>query len=103
MPLHDWSELSGWEGVHDIWIVELLRWIKPRLPPDYRAYVGSSPALAIEAAAERPHVVVRQWLPDATPESRFPDSSQNAEEPAPDEEVATITLDPQTGAMKTHP
>ena len=31
MPLHDWSKLPGWEGVHDIWIVELLRWIKPRL------------------------------------------------------------------------
>ena len=59
MPLHDWSELSGWEGVHDIWIVELLRWIKPRLPPDYRAYVGSCPALAIGTAAERPDVAVK--------------------------------------------
>lgn len=96
MSLHDWSGLSGWEGVHDIWIVELLRWIKPRLPPDYRAYVGSSPALAIGAVAERPDVAVRQWLPEPAPESRFPASFQGAEEPAPDEEVATITLDPQT-------
>ena len=64
MPLHDWSELSGWEGVRVIWIVELLRWIKPRLPPNYRAYVGSSPALAIGAGAERPDVAVREWRPE---------------------------------------
>jgi len=94
--LHDWSELSGWKGVRDIWIVELLRWIKPRLPPDYRAYVGSSPALAIGAAAERPDVAVRQWLPEPTRENHFSAAAQGAEEPAPDEEVAPITLDPQT-------
>lgn len=97
MPLHDWSELSGWEGVHDIWIVELLRWIKPRLPPDYRAYVGSSPALAIGAGVERPDVAVREWRPEPpAPEHPSPASAQAIEEPAPDEEVATITLDPQT-------
>ena len=96
MPLHDWSELSGWEGVHDIWIVELLRWIKPRLPPDHRAYVGSSPALAIGAGVERPDVAVREWRPEPAPERLSPASAQAIEEPAPDEEVATITLDPQT-------
>ena len=32
MPLHDWAALAGWEGVHQVWIVELLYWIKPRLP-----------------------------------------------------------------------
>jgi hypothetical protein len=51
MPLHDWSELSGWEGVHDVWIVELLRAIKPQLPDEYRAYIGSAPALAIGATS----------------------------------------------------
>ena len=25
MPLHDWNALSGWEGVHHLWIGELLR------------------------------------------------------------------------------
>ena len=96
MPLHDWSDLPGWEGVHDIWIVELLRWIKPRLPPDHRAYVGSSPALAIGAGVERPDVAVREWRPEPAPERLSPASAQAIEEPAPDEEVATITLDPQT-------
>ncbi len=96
MPLHDWSELSGWEGVHDIWIVELLRWIKPRLPRDYRAYLGSSPALAIGSAAERPDVAVRQWLPEPVSQSPLSPSAQVSAEPEPDEEVATITLDPQT-------
>jgi hypothetical protein len=37
MPLHDWNDLAGWDGVHNIWIVELLRWIRPRLPEGYRA------------------------------------------------------------------
>src|SRR5438477_313564 len=99
MPLHDWTGLTGWEGVHDIWIVELLRWIKPRLPQGYRAYLGSTPALAVGALAERPDVAVRQWLPEPPPE---PPSQQ--ELPAqrdssldePDEEIATLTLDPQT-------
>lgn len=101
MPLHDWTHLSGWEGVHDIWIVELLRWIKPKLPPDYRAYIGSAPALAIGAGAERPDVAVRQWLPEPVPTNDSTSSPPAAEEPEPDEEVATITLDPQTALFVT--
>jgi hypothetical protein len=93
MPLHDWSELSGWDGVHDIWIVELLRWIKPRLPEQYRAYIGSSPALAIVAPTERPDVSVRQWLLEPPAESPTPEPVPEQSEP--DEEVATLTLDPQ--------
>ena len=27
MSLHDWSTLAGWDGVHQVWIVELLYWI----------------------------------------------------------------------------
>ncbi|HEY2584924.1 MAG TPA: hypothetical protein VGI81_04060 [Tepidisphaeraceae bacterium] len=27
MPLHDWAELSGWEGMHLLWMSEL-----PSLP-----------------------------------------------------------------------
>jgi len=96
MPLHDWSELSGWEGVHDIWIVELLRWIKPRLPVDYRAYVGSSPALAIGAGAERPDVAVRECRPEPGDTRPSGSLSEATDEPAPDVEVATLTLDPQT-------
>ena len=46
MPLHDWTELTGWDGVHQIWIVELLYWVKPRLPEGYRAYIGTTPTIA---------------------------------------------------------
>src|SRR5207237_2889662 len=99
MPLHDWNELAGWDGLRTIWIVELLRWIKPRLPEGYRAYLGSTPALAVGAMAERPDVAVRQWLPELPPE---PESQQDSAAQSdssvdePDEEIATLTLDPQT-------
>ena len=70
MPLHDWAALSGWEGVHQVWIVELLYWIKPRLPQGYRAYIGTTPAFAIGApAAERPDVGVRDWASGDDPQA----------------------------------
>jgi hypothetical protein len=40
MPLHEWSDRPGWRGMHHLWITELLRWVKPRLPVGYRAYIG---------------------------------------------------------------
>jgi hypothetical protein len=62
MPLHDWSALSGWDGVHQVWLVELLYWIKPRLPARYRAYIGTTPTFAIGApAGERLDLEVRDW------------------------------------------
>jgi hypothetical protein len=45
MPLHDWTVEAGWPTVHHVWLVELLRWIKPRLPVGYRAWIESSPML----------------------------------------------------------
>jgi hypothetical protein len=95
MPLHDWSETPGWEGVHNIWIVELLRWVKPRLPPDYRAYIGSSPTLVVGDLTERPDVAVRQWQSAQQDDAAAPAPSADGT-PEPDEEVAAITLDPQT-------
>ena len=59
MPRHDWHELSGWEGVRLVWIVDLLRWLQRRLPEGFRAYIGSTPALAIGAPAEHPDLHVR--------------------------------------------
>jgi hypothetical protein len=91
MPLHDWTSHSGWEGVHLLWIAELLHWVKPRLPTGYRAYVGSAPILAVGAPTEKPDVGVRQW-PDEQPQaSPLPESSASDE---PDEEIAVATLDP---------
>lgn len=88
MPLHDWSTLTGWEGLYDIWLVELLRYIKPQLPEGYRAHLGSSPAIGI-GANEKPDVAVRHWS-DST--GKTPEVQQSLLEP--DEEVATLTLEP---------
>jgi hypothetical protein len=102
MPLHDWNELAGWDGVHNIWIVELLRWIKPRLPAGYRAYIGSTPALTVGATQEKPDVAVRHWLPEPPPAPPEP-AGQDAELPQPDVVAATISLDPQTAVyVATH-
>ncbi len=54
MPLHDWTDRAGWEGVHHLWITELLRWIKPRLPAGYRAYIGAAPMLAVGRRPDAP-------------------------------------------------
>lgn len=95
MPLHDWTDRRGWEGVHHLWITELLRWVKPRLPAGYRAYIGSAPTVAIGAPSERPDVSVRQWSDDPKghgAEGAIPPLNDEA----PDEEVAVALLDPET-------
>src|SRR5277367_3631121 len=96
MPLHDWSALPGWDGVHQVWIVELLYCIKPRLPAGYRAYIGTTPTFAIGAPAEeRPDVGVRDWLaadgPQAAPTEQQPASPDDPAE-EPDQEFAVATL-----------
>ena len=71
MALHDWAELSGWDGVDQVWMVELLYWIKPRLPAGYRAYIGTTPTFAIGAPSNgKPDVDARymgrylEFVPD---------------------------------------
>jgi hypothetical protein len=95
MPLHDWSELQGWDGVHQVWIVELLYWVKPRLPQGYRAYIGTTPTFAIGAPGHRrPDVGVTNWpLPEsiqATPSIPSAVPGDLLEEP--DEEIAVGNL-----------
>ncbi|MFO0928895.1 MAG: DUF4058 family protein [Gemmataceae bacterium] len=88
MPLHDWKDERGWDGVHLLWLAQLLDWIQPRLPPGFRAYVGSVPALTLEAANGKPDVTVRGW--------RTGPGEGGQAALAPDREtVATFTLDPQ--------
>jgi hypothetical protein len=98
MPLHDWTEEKGWDSVHFLWLAHLLPWIKPRLPANYRAFVGSVPALLLDSTGERPDMAVRQWYPEtpAEPSSQqaLPLASDAVLE-EPDVEVATVTLDPQ--------
>lgn len=88
MPLHDWTDLPGWEGVHQIWIVELLYWLKPRLPAGYRAYIGTTPTFAIDAPPEdRPDPGVRNG-PGTAPKSETQTAASE-----PDQEVAVATLE----------
>lgn len=95
MPLHDWAELSGWDGVHQIWMVELLYALRDQIPPGYRAYISTTPTFAIGAPDDgRPDVGVRNW-PAGEPNST-PSSNPG---PEPDEEVAVATISADTALM----
>jgi hypothetical protein len=95
MPLHDWTDPAGWVGVHHTWITELLRWVKPRLPAGYRAYIGSAPLLALDAPSVRPDVGVQSWPSRNEPGSSEPTRTEGERDPLePDTEVAVSTLDP---------
>lgn len=91
MPLHDWNDERGWDGVHLLWLAQLLDWVQPRLPPGFRAYVGSVPALTLEGNNGKPDVTVRGWRSGGSETPSAPATAL-----APDREtVATFTLDPQ--------
>jgi hypothetical protein len=75
-------------------MVDLLRWIKPRLPAGYRAFIGSAPIVAVGGPDEKPDVSVRQWPADLPPQDA-PLAAEN-EEAEPDVEIALATLDPST-------
>lgn len=89
MPLHDWRDERGWDGVHLLWLAQLLDWVQPRLPAGFRAYVGSVPALTLETGNGKPDVTVRGWRGPTA--NRAPSSVL-----APDREtVAAFTADAQ--------
>ncbi len=92
MPLHDWSDRGGWEGVHHLWLAELLRWVKPRLPDGYRAFIGSPPTVAIGSVSERPDVAIRGWREEPPKGTVGP--AREGDTAAPDVELAVATLDP---------
>ncbi len=95
MPLHDWTNDAGWDGFHLLWIGHLFHHIKPRLPDEYRAYLGAMPALSV-ATPERPDVAVRHWLSEPPPMlPAAPAGQAESSTEAPDIEAATIVLDPQ--------
>ena len=93
MPLHDWKDDRGWDNVHLPWLAQLLDWVQPRLPPGYRAYAGSVPALTIDVPNGRPDVNIRQW--PAAPLEPAPSEPSVAGNEPDEETVATFTLDPQ--------
>ncbi len=96
MPLHDWTQDRGWDSVHFFWLGRLHQWIKPRLPPEFRAYIGSVPTLTVTGLTERPDVGVRHWLEEPPPEAASTPEldGPNASQEEPDIETATLTLDP---------
>lgn len=101
MPLHEWTDGMGWEGMHHLWLTELLRWVKPRLPEGYRAYIGSPPTIAVGAPPEKPDVGVHDWrsqLPRQQTTLTAARPEVNGQPPAPDEEIAVPSLE-QTPAL----
>ena len=102
MPLHEWADRPGWEGMHHLWITELLRWVKPRLPAGYRAYIGSAPLLAVGAPRGRPDVHVHRWPEDSLVEGggkEPPAPGLPGDGFEPDVEIAVATLDPGTALL----
>jgi hypothetical protein len=99
MPLHDWNDDRGWDGVHQYWITELSHWLRPRVPPSYRVYLGSVPALTLDWAPGRPDVAVREWSPPS------PTAAGNGQEAVgePDQQaVAVFDFDPQLAVHVYH-
>jgi hypothetical protein len=97
MPLHDWRDDRGWNSLHIVWQAQLLDWIQPRLPEGFRAYLGSVPALTIDANNGRPDLGVRRWTSEANGGTN---GAASASSPEPDTEaVAVFDLDPQTAVQ----
>lgn len=90
MPLHDWSDRYGWEGLHLFWMTEIARALRASLPPGYRAVIGSSPLVAISPAPAKPDVAVATNGP--APNGHTAHTSA----PEPDVEVAVATLEDET-------
>lgn len=85
MPLHDWTDLSGWEGMHIFWMTEIARALRGNLPPGYRAVIGSSPLVAVGVAPVKPDVAV-------TNGAHHPPAAPPTAELGPDVEIAVATL-----------
>jgi hypothetical protein len=90
MPLHDWTDDRGWSSLHLVWQAQLLDWVQARLPAGYRAYLGSVPALTIDAPG-RPDLGVHDWPGEP---ASAPAGGAALEPDA--EAVAVFDLDPQT-------
>jgi hypothetical protein len=92
MPLHGWSNEAYWSGFHIVWLVELLRNIKPQLPEGYRVYIGSYSRSGL-ATAIWPDIEVAVPI-HIVPASETDEPSATTDMP-PDEEVLIETIEPQ--------
>jgi hypothetical protein len=94
MPLHDWNTPKFWSGVHSLWLSELFRYVKPKLPHGYRAYLGTLPYLAIGVTNGDPDLTVTRTPPGpvhALP-GPGPDEGRQPDEIEPDVEALVATL-----------
>ena len=99
MPLHDWTKIGGWEGVHHSWMTEMLRWIKPRLPDGYRAFIGSTPRLSIGGSSSKPDLGVRSWTTIGA-ELRGPaGSTETGDGMEPDIEVSVASIETEAALL----
>lgn len=87
MPLHDWRDDRGWDSVHPLWQAQLIDWLQPRLPPHYRAFLGSVPGLSVGPTNGRPDVSVRNWQVPPAPAAAATTEAPDFEGPA------TLTVD----------
>jgi hypothetical protein len=86
MPLHDWTDRDNFDGLHIYWMTEIARQLRAKLPPGYRAVIGTSPTVSIGGDLRHPDVVVTNGTPHPAPPT--PTSVR-----APDAEVAvTMTV-----------
>ncbi len=92
MPLHDWTDLTNWESVHTFWMTEIARDLKSRLPPGFRAIIGSSPQVSIDSTRVKPDVSVTNGL--HTPKPIFNEVSTE-----PDMEVVVATMEEDLSVM----
>lgn len=70
MPLHDWTDRAGWEGMHTFWMTEIARALCGTLPPGYRAVIGSSPLVAVGVAPVKSDVAVTNGSNGSRPPTR---------------------------------
>ncbi len=92
MPLHDWTDRPGWEGMHIFWMTGIARGLRASLPPGYRAVIGSSPLVAVGAVPVKPDVAVTNGAPHPIP-------TPTATTREPDAEVAVATLQEDTSVL----
>jgi hypothetical protein len=94
MPLHDWNDTEQWEMLHYLWIAEVARWLKPKLPTGYRTFIGRSPVLTVDIPGI-PDAGVRNGAPETNGESTGQLESDTAGEPDYGPvQVAQVTLAP---------
>ena len=86
MPLHDWTDRDNFDGLHHLWMSEVVGVLRHTLPPPFRVVIGSSPLLTVGGERRYPDVGVAN--------GRHPDpASAGGVVREPDVEVPVATLE----------